>query len=124
VDVFHQIFIEEEYSPLLDLKDVGLAIDCGANVGYSSAYFLSRFPDCRVIAVEPDPDNFAMLEQNLRAYDRRVTLVRARIWPQDVPLSILKGSYRDGREWSEQVRPCLPGESSDINGVTIGSLLA
>src|SRR5262245_51635214 len=63
VEVFHQVFIEREYKCLDDLSDVGLIIDCGANVGYSSAYFLSKHPTSRIIAVEPDPDNFAMLRR-------------------------------------------------------------
>ena len=48
--VFWQVFIGLEYECLDDVADVGLVIDCGANVGYSSAYFLSRFPRCTVVA--------------------------------------------------------------------------
>jgi len=40
--VFEQIFIGEEYSCLCDLKDTLLILDLGANVGFSSAYFLSH----------------------------------------------------------------------------------
>src|SRR4051812_39387542 len=67
-DVFRQIFVEREYACLDDLSDVDLVLDCGANVGYSSAYFLDRFPTCHVIAVEPDPENYALLEENLAPY--------------------------------------------------------
>src|SRR4051812_37718019 len=49
--VIHQIFVQREYSCFDDLKDPGLILDCGANGGYSSAYFLSRFPGSTVIAV-------------------------------------------------------------------------
>jgi FkbM family methyltransferase len=98
-------------------------IDCGANVGYSSAFFLSQFPSCHVVAVEPDPDNFAMLQRNLIAYGDRVTLVSAGIWPHSAPLALSKGGYRDGREWSIQVRPCEPNEEADLQGVSIESLL-
>src|SRR4051812_12644684 len=62
--VFDQIFVERQYSCLDHLHDPKLIIDCGANVGYSSAYFLSRFPKCALIAVEPDPGNFSMLAIN------------------------------------------------------------
>ena len=55
--VFDQIFIEREYRCLDGLKNPQFILDCGANVGYSSAYFLSRFPDSFVVAVEPDALN-------------------------------------------------------------------
>src|SRR5262245_9783341 len=61
LSVFDQIFIQREYACLDDLTGVRLIIDCGANVGYSSAYLLSRHPNSRIIAVESDPENFAML---------------------------------------------------------------
>jgi len=48
-----------------NLSNADLIIDAGANVGYSSVYFLSNFPNCRVIAIEPDGDNFASLQKNL-----------------------------------------------------------
>ena len=77
VDVFDQIFIQHEYRCLDDLTEVRLVIDCGANVGYSSAYFLSRHPKSRIVAIEPDPENFAMLRRNLAPYGSRVNLIHA-----------------------------------------------
>ncbi len=121
---FKQIYIEREYACLHDMSDVGLIIDCGANVGYSSAYFLSQFPRCQVIAVEPDPSNFAMLKRNLAAYGDRVKLVQAGVWSQPGSLVISKEEYRDGKEWSRTVRPCHPGEKAELEGVAIGTLLA
>jgi FkbM family methyltransferase len=124
LDVFTQIFVQREYSCLDDLQDVRLLIDCGANVGYSSAYFLSRHPGCQVIAVEPDPGNFAALERNLGPYGDRTTLIRAGIWSHPARLVMSRARYRDGREWARQVRPCGPGEVADLEGIDIGSLLA
>jgi FkbM family methyltransferase len=122
--VFRQIFVQREYGCLDDLPDVHLVIDCGANVGYSSAYFLSRFPSCRVLAIEPDAGNFAILQRNLAPYGGRVKLVRAGLWSHAVGLVMSQDPYRDGREWARQVRPCEPGEEADFEGVDIGSLLS
>jgi FkbM family methyltransferase len=123
-DVFRQIFVEREYAPLLGMRDVRLVIDCGANVGYSSSFFLSHYPECHVVAVEPDSGNFALLEQNISPYGQRAMALQAGIWPSDVPLKISSEPYRDGREWSVQVRPCAPDEKPDVQGVSIESLLA
>lgn len=123
LDVFYQIFIDREYAPLCRMREVRLVIDCGANVGYSSTFFLSQFPCCHVIAVEPDSGNFAMLQRNLSAYGSRAELVRAAIWSQTAPLKISRGRYRDGREWTVQVRSCESHEEPDFQGVSITSLL-
>ncbi len=122
--VYEQVILENEYEPLYRLTDARLVIDCGANVGYSSACFLSRFPNCSVVAVEPDAENFAMLKRNLRPYARRVKLVRAGVWSRTTPLVIREVQYRDGREWTRQVRPCEANEKTDLEGVSIESLLA
>jgi FkbM family methyltransferase len=124
ISVFNQIFIEREYGPLDDMGDGGLIIDCGANVGYSSAYFLSRYPNCQVVAVEAEPGNHAVLEMNLAAYGGRAKVIHAGVWSRNAPLAIQREKYRDGREWSKQVRLCGPGEESDVEGVGVGSLLA
>jgi hypothetical protein len=54
--VLSQIFVYEEYSPIT-LSNPRNIIDLGANVGYSSAYFLSRYLNAKVLAVEPDLGN-------------------------------------------------------------------
>ena len=102
---FEQIFIELEYGALCGIPDVRLVIDCGANVGYSSAFFLTQFPACRVIAIEPDLGNFAMLARNLLPYGSRATVLRAGVWSHSAPLVISKERYRDEMEWTFQVRP-------------------
>jgi len=122
-DVFMQIFAANEYACLLGAEGVDLIIDAGANVGYSSAYFLSHFPDCRVIAVEPDAANFAALQRNLAPYGERAQVFNCGIWSKTVPLTIDQRAYRDGRDWTRQVRECEPGESGEIQAVTVGDLM-
>jgi FkbM family methyltransferase len=124
MDVFDQIFLQQEYACLNDLSNVGLVIDCGANVGYSSAYFLSRFSQCCVIAIEPDPKNYSALQRNLAPYGTRVKLINAGIWSQTAQLVISQDKYRDGREWARQVRECGKGEKADIEGIDVGSILS
>ncbi|MGH7665079.1 MAG: FkbM family methyltransferase [Gemmatimonadaceae bacterium] len=122
-DVFRQIFLEREYSCLDGLADARTIVDCGANVGYSSAYFLSRYPRSRVIAVEPDPRNFAWLQRNLEPYGDRVSLRCSAIWRESAALAVAPGEFGDGREWATQVRPARPGEVATIQALTIGDVL-
>lgn len=120
--VFIQIFVEQEYLCLKDIRDPKLIIDCGANVGFSSIYFLNHFPNSHIIAIEPDPDNFAICQKNLAPYGERVTLIQAGVWSKTVGLN-LKTDYRDGRGWAVQVEECPEGQTPDIQAVDLTSLL-
>ena len=88
-----------------------------------SAYFLSRFPRCDVVAIEPDPQNFELLRLNLSPYGKRARALRAAVWSHETKLTLSEERYRDGREWSRQFRECRPGEDSDLLTVNIGSIL-
>ena len=123
LDVFRQIFCYPEYSCLDCLDNVGLILDCGANVGYSSAYFLSRYPHARVIAVEPDYGNYCAALENLAAYGERVTVVHAGVWSKPTSLQIREEQYRDGREWTFQVMEVPEGSEGALRGVDIPGLM-
>jgi FkbM family methyltransferase len=105
------------------LNDVKFIIDCGAYVGYSSAYFLKRFPNAHVLAIEPDERNFEILRRNMAPYGNAVTLLRSAVWSHRVGLVVCKGQYDDGRDWATQVRECRDGEEPEVYAVDIGSLL-
>lgn len=121
--VFDQIFIEREYQSLDALSAPELIIDCGANVGYSSAYFLSRFPHAKLLAVEPDPGNIAVLERNLSHYRPRAEAFMTGVWSHCTKLTLADSPFRDGAEWSRQVRECRPGETG-FEAIDVGTLLA
>lgn len=123
IDVFKHVFVLGEYAAI-ELPDRGLIIDCGANVGFSTVYFLERFPHVRVVAVEPDPDNFRMLERNTRSYGERCTCLQAGVWPEPTSLRVVDTARGDGRAWARGVEAVTseprPG---DIRAVSIDELM-
>lgn len=121
--VFHQIFLEREYAALEEVTAPTLIIDCGANVGYSSAYFLSVFPTAHVVAIEPESSNFGMLRRNLSVFGERVRMLQSAVWSKSCGLIIDKHSFRDGREWSTSVRAAQDGEAPDIMATDIATIL-
>jgi FkbM family methyltransferase len=123
LNVFHQIFIEREYALLDSIQNVGLIIDCGANVGYSSAYFLTHFPESTLIAVEPGASNFTTMKKNLDPYGDRVKVIHSGIWSHNANLKISETPFRDCREWAIQVRECYPDETPDFQAKDIFTLL-
>jgi FkbM family methyltransferase len=119
--VFDQIFINEEYSGLGKIENVNWIIDCGANVGYSAVYLLNKYPQAKIIAIEPDPENFELCSMNLAPYGDRVHLINSAIWSSTVDLVIDKPLENNG-EWAIQVRPCEAGETPALNAISIKSL--
>lgn len=102
--VFRQIFVAREYAPANEFEPPNLIVDCGANVGYTSAYFLSCFPAAQVIALEPDPDNFKFCSKNLMPYGARATVVQKALWSHPARLTLLHfGKLGDGGEMGVQV---------------------
>ena len=58
-----------------------LIIDCGANIGLSVLYFKWLYPTARIVAFEPDGDNYALLDKNIRNNNLAdVTLHKAAVW--------------------------------------------
>lgn len=119
VEVFAQIFTLREYRCLDHLKLSGLIVDLGANVGYSAAYFLSRFPECRVAAVEPYEPNFVEMKRNLLPYSGRVSVFQAAIMPGAARVA-LSGNVDPGTEWGISVAPASGG---DIKTITIPEVM-
>lgn len=121
--VFGQIFVAEEYACLCDLPDDSLMIDLGANVGFSSAYFLSSFPASRIVAVEPVERNIAVCKKNLAAYGLRSLVPHGAAWSECTRLCLSKDVVGDGLEWSRQVRRPVELEIADIEAWDVGTLI-
>jgi FkbM family methyltransferase len=121
--VFWQIFLEREYSSLDDVRDPGLIVDCGANVGYSSVYFLSRFPFATVIALEPDDGNFALLRENTAPFGSRAKLLQAAVWSRPCRLAFAEDGYRNGQAWAIQVRESAEPGKAAIPAIDLGTVL-
>src|SRR5215469_7379745 len=90
--VFEQIFVDGEYEFARVMRDVRSVIDLGANIGLASALFLSLWPEATVVAVEPDPDNFALMQKNLAPYGERVRCLRGAVWPTRGSVSLDKSA--------------------------------
>ncbi len=83
---------DAEFSP-------GFIIDAGAYIGDTTAYFLSRFPNARVLALEPNEESFALASRNLVPYGDRVELIKAALWSTETTVRI------DGHQTSSRVGP-------------------
>jgi FkbM family methyltransferase len=100
--VFKQVFEDQEYGILGSSADEVTIIDGGANVGYTSVFLARRFPNAKIIAVEPDDENYRLLQQNVRKYPN-ITPINGAIWGTSGYVSMSQDSYRDGGDWAKTV---------------------
>jgi FkbM family methyltransferase len=74
-----EVFALREYDfPELAWKEFRWIVDCGAHVGSFSLWAAGR-SDARIVAVEPNPSAYRLLEQNLAPLTDRVSITRAAV---------------------------------------------
>ncbi len=116
--VYGQVLTRAEYAAVA-VASARVIVDCGANIGLTSAWLLSRCPDARVIAIEPFPDNAELCRRNLAAYGSRATVIEAAVWSRCDRLVL---DHLDAGEWEVRVRPAAPGERGDVAAIDLPSL--
>ncbi len=73
-------------------------IDCGANVGVSCVYFKRVYPQCRLIAFEPDPIIFNYLEDNIKSGEiKNIELIQKAVWSCNTELEFYSEKSDAGR---------------------------
>jgi len=129
--VLQQILDQHEYGMAIDWmrsqqldQDPLRIIDAGANVGYTSLFFLNAFPQASLVAVEPDPDNFKVLEYNLAHSGVRQpprALSAALLSRSGIAVHINR-QEGDKKDWSFSVQPTTA--ASDITSVCIADIVS
>lgn len=65
--IFNQIYLERVYAPPgFEIQEYDLVVDIGAHIGLFSVLAATQAKHGRVYAFEPAPDNFEMLQRNIR----------------------------------------------------------
>jgi len=123
LEAFIQVFVRNEYGAIGPIDPEGIIIDCGANVGYTTAWLHRIYPDTHIVAVEPLSDNFRLLERNVASFRHSVTTVQGGVWSRPCGLVLEMDEFRDGLSWSTRVREARPGEEPQAAGFDIPSLM-
>ena len=124
---FEEIVEHEVYKSVLHHVPVfRTLIDLGANIGLATLYLAQNSPGCRVLAVEPNPDTYRLLEHNLGPLSRagRCKTLKAAVWGTHGLLSAVPGAGPDRfsmfavREASTSAE-----DESKVQGCTMPELL-
>ncbi len=92
-----ELFIEKTYD-ITTATDTPYIIDCGANIGLSCLFLKRLYPRSRVVAFEPDPQIFTVLQRNMAAFNLSdVTLHNKAIWNAETTLDFCVEGGLSGR---------------------------
>lgn len=124
--VLNQVIRQQEYAPLLDLvlkysdrEAIKIIVDAGANIGLSSLYFNTLFPNACVYAIEPSERNFLVMQENIEVNSIKVVALNKALLPSKGKVK-LRNTFRDKKDWSTQVAPS--DSEDDIEAIPLSDL--
>src|SRR6266498_4566514 len=60
----------------------------GANIGLFTILMKNKYPDAKIICIEPDPENFELLQKNVLVY-QNVYCENCGLWNKNTLLNVL-----------------------------------
>lgn len=119
IEAFSQIFgIAELDVPSLP-AEAGFIIDAGANIGLSSLFFAARYPAARILAIEIDKANIAVLRSNTAAYPN-ITVIEKGLWHRNATLHIRNPQ---AEPWAYQVEETAADDPGGFPAIGIQALM-
>lgn len=119
ISCLQNVFLDQEYETPFRV-DPKIIIDAGANIGMTTLFFSEKYPGARIVAIEPEASNFAILRKNCAGLPN-VTLIHAALWPTEQALVIQDSS---AEKWAFSV---IEGKNSTgsqpVKAITIPVLL-
>jgi FkbM family methyltransferase len=119
IRVFKQIFIDEVYNFFPDQFEPKIIIDAGANVGFSPIWFKRMFPKSKVLAIEPEKENFKVLSKNISGI-QGITALENALWFEQTSLTI---SNPSSDSWGFRLNTADSCNENRIETITIQNLI-
>lgn len=90
--LYKELFENEVYAFITDKKNPCI-VDCGANIGLSIIYFKKRYPECKIVAFEPDPQVHNICLKNVKNHQLSdVEIFNKAVWNGNTTIDF----YADG----------------------------
>jgi len=119
IHLFKQIFILREYGIKINIKPKFI-VDAGANVGYATLWFNQKFPDAKIISIEPESSNFEVLRENTMNIDN-IKILKKGLWAKKSFLKIIDNGVG---KWGFSTEEVGVEDSYDIEGIGVDDILA
>lgn len=114
-----EIFINEIYKS--KLSEAPIIFDCGANIGLSVIYFKIQNPRAKIIAFEPDKENFEILSSNIISFNLKdIDLRKDAVWIENTKLNF----QNDGTMGSKLVADnAFNKQINSVNAIRLKELI-
>jgi FkbM family methyltransferase len=113
---FVHIFLRREYDVEI-AKTPTVIVDAGANIGLSSIFYANKYPDAKIIALEPETSNFGLLKKNIAPYGNIIAINKA-LWGKNTMLEVVDPGFN---KWGFQTHAC-DGEGNKPGGTIVESI--
>ena len=118
VAVYDMVFTRREYE--VNLPPPKVIVDAGANIGLSTLYFANRYPESRIIAIEPEPENYGLLTKNTWPYPN-VTPLQAALWSDNKSVELRDPGFGSWGFTTHSIT--VPNASAPVKAVTVDRLM-
>jgi len=121
---YMQIFLNQEYDFIVN-KQPEVIVDAGANIGLASIYLANKYPDAKIIAIEPEQSNFEILKQNTAPYSNIIPL-HAALWHKNEEINLVDpglgkwGFMADTKKSSEGLPSAI---LHTVAGITVDTII-
>jgi len=112
--LFGEIFIKNEYLFRTNTTKPQI-IDCGSNIGMSVLFFALVYPECSILAFEPDEPTFLVLQENIRQNNLdNVSLQMKALSNHDGTVDFYFDHENPGRLTMSTIKERMPKENKEV----------
>lgn len=124
--VLTDIWLRDPYwHPAFQLSATPVFLDIGAHIGGWTVYMSRRWPSSRIIACEPVPETFALLQENIRRNQlTRVTALNVALAPRPGSLTLFFDREYSAYSATHPRRRHQKGTSLSVPARTLSQALA
>lgn len=105
--------------PLPENLTPKLIIDAGANAGYAAIVFLNKYPDAKVIAIEPETSNIEQLKRNCSPY-KNFQCIQSAVWKTN---GLVKIMNPEAGKTEFRIVEASSADSDSMQAITVEKIL-
>jgi FkbM family methyltransferase len=117
IDGIVQNILREEYDARLTNQEPRVIVDGGAFIGDLTCHWATKYPGARIIAVEPEAENYSYAVQNASRYGPGISVLHKALWSRSAKLSV------SGAQMDAIVSEVCENSIANVEVITIPEIL-